>query len=172
MRQVFAYGAEAGNRMFGIASVSQKSNIGYIVFVVVLGFITLHMIQWTVKCGPLASGKFRDYCAEVKQARNKTQMVVNEATYARAKASKTSPYVDLREDAEVLQEFVPPGYGRSKINANVREGPGMNYETFASLEKDSIVEIIEEQNGWIKVKLPDRDSAETFGWVWKDLLSQ
>lgn len=171
MRRVLAYGSEAGTRMFSIASVSQKSNIGYIVFVVVVVFVTLHMIQWTVKCGPLASGKFRDYCAEVQQARTKP-VIVNEATYARAKASKTSPYVDLREDAEVLQEFLPPGYGRSKINANVREGPGMNYDTFASLEKDSIVEIIEEQNGWIKIKLPDKDSAETFGWVWKDLLAQ
>lgn len=171
MRQAFDAGIDAGRHIFGVASASQKSRIGVWAFYAVTGFLFLHILNWSAKCGPLAAGKFDDYCAELDKTRGAKPLIVNQATYARARASNHSPYVDLKEPGEVLEEFLPPGYGRSKINANVREGPGMNYEVFESLEKDSVVEIIEEENGWIKVRLPGSSlDAEHFGWVWRDLL--
>ena len=140
--------------------------------VIVVVFIGLHMIQWSAKCGPFASGRYKDYCKDVTSARQAKQVVINEATQARSRAAARSPYVDLRDAPEVLEAFLPAGYARARNRVNVREGPGMLFDVIDSLEPDSIVEVIEESDGWLRVKLNQPGDAETFGWVWRDLMAR
>lgn len=144
-----------------------------ILILITVIYMGLHLLQWSARCGPFASGKYKDYCADLDKVRiAKAPVFVNETTLARNRAIARTPYVDLRDTGEILEEFVPPGYGRSRNNANVREGPGMNFDVIDSLTKDSIVEIIEEQDGWIKVRIGSPIDAEAFGWVWRDLLAR
>lgn len=140
---------------------------------IVMIFITFHILQWSAKCGPFATGKYRDYCADLDKVRvAKAPMLVNETTIARNRAIQRTPYIDLNDSGEVLEEFVPPGWGRAKNNANVRDGPGMTHDVIDNLVKDAIVEIIEEQDGWIRVRISAPGDAELFGWVWRDLLAR
>lgn len=156
-----------------LAERGNQWSIGQITITLVMIFVGLHILQWSARCGPFATGKYRDYCTDIDQLRVvKSPVLVNETTIARNRAIQRTPYVDLKDNGEVLEEFVPPGWGRSKNNANVREGPGMDYEVIDSLIRDSIVEIIEEQDGWIKVRISAPGDAEQFGWVWRDLLAR
>lgn len=141
-------------------------------FLIALLFTGLHVLQWSVQCGPLASGKYRDYCADLDRVRQARAVVINEATQARSKAVARTPYVDLRDGPETLEQFVPPGYGITKNRANVRDGPGMLFAVIDSLAPDSMVEIIEETDGWIRIRLNEPGDAESFGWVWRDLLAR
>lgn len=138
----------------------------------VLIFVGLHMLQWSARCGPLASGKYRDYCADLTQARKNKPVLVNETTVARNRAVAMTPYVDLKDSDAPLEQFLPQGYAMSKNNANVREGPGMTYEIVDSLPKDTIVEIVEEDGGWLKIRINGPNDAEQFGWVWRDLMAR
>lgn len=156
-----------------LTSQPQTPPLGRLVLITVLIFGGLHILQWSARCGPFSSGKYRDYCADLDQVRvAKAPMIVNETIIARNLASRRTPYVDLQDTGESLEAFVPPGWGRAKNNANVRDGPGMTYEITDRLMKDSIVEIIEEQDGWIKVRISAPGDAEMFGWVWQDLVAR
>lgn len=146
--------------------------IGQLLWISAIIFMCLHMLQWSVKCGPFASGKYQDYCADLTEARATKNIIVNETTVARNKAITRTPYVDLRDSDEPLEEFLPTGHGRSRNNANVRAGPGMEYEVIESLSKGSTVEILEEENNWLKVRINNPGDAEAFGWIWYELLAR
>ncbi|MCR8744062.1 SH3 domain-containing protein [Romboutsia lituseburensis] len=47
---------------------------------------------------------------------------------------------------------------------NVRKGPSIQYETVGSLQKGSVIEILETKDGWSKIKL----SEQKEGWVSSD----
>lgn len=47
---------------------------------------------------------------------------------------------------------------------NIRKGPSIQYETVGSLQKGSVIEILETKDGWNKIKL----SEEKEGWVSSD----
>lgn len=170
MRRIFAYGTEVSHHMVSIASASQKSRISAWVFYAVAGFFFLHVLNWSAKCGPFASGKYRDYCTDLEQTRAAKAVVANETTYAWTKAQKKSPYVDLQDTGEVIEEFLPEGYARSTLRANVRSDPNMEAEVITVLEKDQIVEILETQGSWLKIRYGDPTNDDETGWVWKDLL--
>lgn len=171
MRQVIETGLGVGRTLFAIPSNSQKSSLGLWVFYIVVGFVFLHVLNWSAKCGPFATGKYRDYCTDLEQTRTaKSNMVANEVTYAWSKAQKRSPYVDLQDSGEVIEEFLPNGYGRTILRANVRSDPSMEAEVLITLDKDQIVEILEIQGSWFKIRYGDPNSEDETGWVWKDLL--
>ncbi len=46
---------------------------------------------------------------------------------------------------------------------NVRKGPSIEDEKIGSLENKTTIEILEEQDGWYKIQLDDKDKTE--GWV-------
>lgn len=46
---------------------------------------------------------------------------------------------------------------------NVRKGPSIEEEKIGSLENKTTIEILEEQDGWYKIQLDDKDKTE--GWV-------
>lgn len=140
--------------------------------VTVVVFCFLHVAQWSAKCGPFASGRYKDYCTDVNSARQAKQVIINDATQARSRAATRSPYVDLQGPAEILEAFLPAGHARARNRVNVREGPGMLFEVIDSLEPDSIVQVIEESEGWLRVRLNQPGDAETFGWVWRDLMAR
>ena len=147
-------------------------SVSRVLLMIVLVFILLHVMQWATKCGPFASGRYKDYCKDVSGARQAKQIVINEATQARSRAVSRSPYVDLRDAPEALEAFLPAGHARAKNRVNVREGPGMLFAVIDSLEPDSVVEVIEESEGWLRVRINQPGDAETFGWVWRDLMAQ
>lgn len=171
MKQIFDTGSFASRHIFSIASASQKSRIGPWVFYAVMGFMFLHILNWSAKCGPFSSGKYRDYCTDLEQTRAvKANVVANDVTYAWSKAQKKSPYVDLQDSGEVIEEFLPEGYGRSTLRANVRSDPNMESEVLITLDKDQIVEILETQGSWLKIRYGNPTNDDEVGWVWKDLL--
>lgn len=149
-----------------------NKSLSKVLLLIVAVFIFLHMAQWAAKCGPFASGAYRDYCSDIDKRRQARQVVINEATQARQLAIARTPYVDLRDPPERLQQFVPPGHGMVINSANVREGPGMLYAVIANLPKDTLLEIIQEQDGWLQVRINNTGDAEEFGWVWQDLLAR
>ena len=147
-------------------------SLSRVLLLIVLVFILLHAMQWATKCGPFASGRYKDYCTDVTGARQAKQIVINDATQARSRAAARSPYVDLRDAPEAMEAFLPAGHARAKNRVNVREGPGMLFDVIDSLEPDSVVEVIEESEGWLRVRINQPGDAETFGWVWRDLMAQ
>jgi len=56
---------------------------------------------------------------------------------------------------------------------NVREGPGTNYVVIGQAHPKERYEILEEGNGWYKIKFTpkDKENAETGGWVFAELVS-
>lgn len=163
MRQVIETGIDINRRIFGIASVSQKSRAGIWVFYIVAGFLFLHILNWSAKCGPFATGKYRDQCSE-KQKPQTSNELFNEAAYYREQHRETTPYVDLKDEDESTP--VPPGHGRATLRANVRSEPSMLGEVITNLNKHQVVKILETQGGWVRVELEEDET----GWVWKDLL--
>lgn len=135
-------------------------------------FCLWQILQWSAKCGPLATGTYRDYCADIDRVRQARHTIINEATQARVLATRHTPYVDLQDSPEKIERFIPPGHGVVKNRANVRDGPGMAFDVVETLEKDSMVEIIEDSDGWVRVRLNLPGDAETFGWIWQDLLAR
>ena len=150
----------------------QIARISQIAFFVVIIFLSLHLLQWSTRCGPFASGAYRDYCADLERIRQARQVVLNEATQARSLAAKRTPYVDLRDAPEPIERFIPPGHGVVKNRANVRDGPGVAFDVIETLDRDRMVEIIEDSDGWVRVRLNLPGDAETFGWIWQDLLAR
>lgn len=168
-----SYGMRMGDLVMSSAGNSDRMHaISIVLAITVVIFIALHALQWSAKCGPFASGAYRDYCSDIDKRRQARQVVINEATQARQLAIARTPYVDLRDPPEHLQQFVPPGHGMVINSANVREGPGMLYAVIANLPKDTLLEIIQEQDGWLQVRINNTGDAEEFGWVWKDLLAR
>lgn len=153
-------------RLFGSRVINQRSSISIWIFYAVLGFVFLHVLNWSAKCGPLSSGAYRDQCARPEEKKTKAKEIMNEAFYHREQNRSVTPYVDLKDEAPK----VPPGHGRSTLRANVRSEPSMVGEVIANLDKDQVVKILETQGGWVRVRYSDDSDDEETGWVWKDLL--
>ena len=158
--------------MSSAGSSNQIGKISQMVFLIVIIFAALHLLQWSTRCGPFASGAYRDYCADLERIRQARQVVLNEATQARSLAAKRTPYVDLRDAPEPIERFIPPGHGVVKNRANVRDGPGVAFDVIETLDRDRMVEIIEDSDGWVRVRLNLPGDAEMFGWIWQDLLAR
>lgn len=169
----YASGLRVGGMVMSSAgSNDQIRRISQVIFLAVIIFAALHLLQWSTRCGPFASGAYRDYCADLDRIRQARQVIINEATQARRQAATRTPYVDLRDAPEEIERFVPPGHGVVKNRANAREGPGMAFDVIETLERDRMVEIIEDSDGWVRVRLNLPGDAETFGWIWQDLLAR
>lgn len=158
--------------MSSAGNSNRVRRMSQIAFVLVVVFVLLHFLQWSTRCGPFATGAYRDYCADLDRIRQARQVIINEATQARRQAATRTPYVDLRDTSEQIERFVPPGHGVVKNRANVRDGPGMLFDVIETLESERMVEIIEDSDGWVRVRLNLPGDAEVFGWIWKDLLAR
>ena len=65
----------------------QMKLISQTVFVLAVVFVLLHLLQWSTRCGPFATGTYRDYCADLDRIRQARQVIINEATQARRQAA-------------------------------------------------------------------------------------
>jgi len=50
---------------------------------------------------------------------------------------------------------------------NVRSGPSMSQASTSTLDRGMIVQVIEEQKGWLKVA--NYDTHKTLGWIYKEM---
>lgn len=61
--------------------------------------------------------------------------------------------------------------GKISVDSNVRNGPGMGYQTITTMQSGAKVEILETRDGWHKIRrldIKEELMEEPIGWVWSE----
>jgi hypothetical protein len=69
------------------------------------------------------------------------------------------------------QPTPPPPTWKAEVivpSENLRERPGTNYKIIGKVSKGTILEILEERDNWLRIRLGDRGEA----WIWKKSTSE
>lgn len=65
------------------------------------------------------------------------------------------------------QQYKPPFTGQAKAdNVNVRAGGSQNFEILCKVNKDDLLFVLDEADGWYKITLPESAAC----YVWKDFI--